>query len=435
MMLHNDRETFYNTVLAVSRDLKISPSLVEKDYYVTMILKSLSDDIPGLLFKGGTSLSKCYNIIDRFSEDIDLTLDKDHFTQSKKRSANKEIIKVCDELGLNLANREYVEKNSHSNYNAYNIEYPILFPTNDITPYVKAEIVFLQKAYPYEIQPANSLIGSWLIDNGNIKEAKQLDLEPFDVQVQSLERTFVDKVFAVCDYYMRNEQRRNSRHIYDLSRLLTKVDLNSENLKELVEQVRKDRMPNKMSMSAQDDVSVPNILQKIVDTEFYKQDYEQSTEKILMKPVSYNEAIKTLNQIIESKIFYREREQDIESEKEIIRVLVKYPRKEVKEANIENNLSSLQQIVGGEICDLPILEKEGSIHFIMNNQAELLKLDVNIHSSEFKMDLRGPIIAVGNNEDGSARSLSDEDIECVISYIRQNERGKDAEKEFPERKI
>ena len=128
MKLHNDKQAFSDTILSVSRELNIVPALIEKDYYVTLLLKALRDKIPGLLFKGGTSLSKCHKIIDRFSEDIDLTLDNEHYSQSKKRKANKAVIEACDELGFTVANREFVEKHSHGNYNVYNIEYPILFP-------------------------------------------------------------------------------------------------------------------------------------------------------------------------------------------------------------------------------------------------------------------------------------------------------------------
>ena len=89
MMLHNDKERFTEAVVSTGLQEGIPNALVEKDYYVTTILKSLNDEIPGLLFKGGTSLAKCYDVIDRFSEDVDLTLDKEHFTQGQKRDANK----------------------------------------------------------------------------------------------------------------------------------------------------------------------------------------------------------------------------------------------------------------------------------------------------------------------------------------------------------
>lgn len=96
MNLHNNKESFDALIELISDFYKIDPSLVEKDYYVTLILKELAARIPNLVFKGGTSLSKCYKIIDRFSEDIDLTLDGDHQSQGQKRQMKKEILEACE---------------------------------------------------------------------------------------------------------------------------------------------------------------------------------------------------------------------------------------------------------------------------------------------------------------------------------------------------
>ena len=57
-------------------------------------------------------------------------------------------------------------------FNEYNVEYPILFPSDDIKPYLSVEMVFLQKAYPDEIKPADSYIGSWLTSTGNTNAAR-----------------------------------------------------------------------------------------------------------------------------------------------------------------------------------------------------------------------------------------------------------------------
>lgn len=84
MKLYNDKETFSELVEIASDYYKIDPAFVEKDYFVTLLLKELAARVPNLLFKGGTSLSKCYRVIDRFSEDIDLTLDENYQTQGQK---------------------------------------------------------------------------------------------------------------------------------------------------------------------------------------------------------------------------------------------------------------------------------------------------------------------------------------------------------------
>ena len=74
-MLHNDKDTFEQIILKVSNETGIEASIVEKDYYVTLFLKRIIELQPNIIFKGGTSLSKCYKLINRFSEDIDLNID------------------------------------------------------------------------------------------------------------------------------------------------------------------------------------------------------------------------------------------------------------------------------------------------------------------------------------------------------------------------
>lgn len=73
MFLHEDKELFREVIVATAEDLGIVVPIVEKDYYVTMILKMLSEEKPDCVFKGGTSLSKCHHAIERFSEDVDIS--------------------------------------------------------------------------------------------------------------------------------------------------------------------------------------------------------------------------------------------------------------------------------------------------------------------------------------------------------------------------
>ena len=77
MYLHkDDKELLRDIIVTVSERTGIDESIVEKDYYVTMILKELVQRNPNVVFKGGTSLSKAYHAIDRFSEDIDITFEE-----------------------------------------------------------------------------------------------------------------------------------------------------------------------------------------------------------------------------------------------------------------------------------------------------------------------------------------------------------------------
>ena len=278
---------------------------VRYEHGIDTDLKESIKRIPGLVFKGGTSLSKCYNLIDRFSEDVDLTLDDTHFTQSKRREAVKISVNVCEELKLKLINKETIEKHTHGNYNCYDIQCPIIFPSEDIKTELKVEMTYIQKSYPYEQRNAISYVGEFFFKNGNEKTVKRRSplSNSFVVQVQSLERTLIDKVFAVCDYYLSNDTVRNSRHIYDISKLLSKVNIYDFKLKQLVESVRNERKLNRKSLSAQEGIDIPKILNEIIITDFFKKDYNETTLKLLTKTTSYENEIKALRQVIDSKLF------------------------------------------------------------------------------------------------------------------------------------
>ena len=99
--LHKNSELFLQAINIVSQEKNILPEIIEKDYYVTLILKFLSEKIPFIVFKGGTSLSKVYNLIDRFSEDIDLSMNR-RPTQSERVKSKELIIEIAENLGLVL---------------------------------------------------------------------------------------------------------------------------------------------------------------------------------------------------------------------------------------------------------------------------------------------------------------------------------------------
>ena len=73
MNLHHDKEIFQELITGATNVLHIPSPIIEKDYFVTLALKELSTNLKDMVFKGGTSLSKAWGLIDRFSEDIDLT--------------------------------------------------------------------------------------------------------------------------------------------------------------------------------------------------------------------------------------------------------------------------------------------------------------------------------------------------------------------------
>lgn len=300
-MLHNDRALFEQIILRVSEDTGVEPSIIEKDYYVSLFLKRIVEHQPKIIFKGGTSLSKCYKLINRFSEDIDLNIDTEsHPTEGQRKKLKESIVSIIDEFDFVLSNPENVR--SRRDYNRYVVDYPTIFPNSYLKEHLIVETAVYIKAYPCKRMPASSLIYDYLVRNGYVDFIEQYNLQPFELNVQTAERTLVDKVFALGDYYLSDAVHEHSRHVYDIYKLLGEVNLGPD-MKTLVHNVREERKPHANCRSAKDNIDMNALLQEIVDKEVYKQDYENITAKILFEEVPYETAIMALKKVITSEIF------------------------------------------------------------------------------------------------------------------------------------
>lgn len=300
-MLHNDSSLFEQVILRVSEDTGIEASIIEKDYYVTLFLQRIVAQLPNIIFKGGTSLSKCYKLINRFSEDIDLNIETEtHPTEGQRKKLKEVIVSIIDECGFTLTNPEKVR--SRRDYNRYIVDYPTIFPTSYLKEHLIVETAVYIKAYPCKRMLASSLIYDYLERNDYTDLIEQYGLQPFELNVQAAERTLVDKVFALGDYYLSNAVHEHSRHVYDIYKLLGIVTL-ADSMKELVQSVREERKPHVNCRSAKDGIDMNALLQDIVDKAIYKPDYDQITAKMLFEEVSYETAVTALRKIIESGIF------------------------------------------------------------------------------------------------------------------------------------
>lgn len=300
--LHENREAFEDAVNHTRDVTGFTSVIIEKDYYVTMILKALSEKIPFIVFKGGTSLSKCHGVIKRFSEDIDVTIDVQKLTPGMKKKIKTAIEEVAAELKLSIPNIE--DTRSGRNLNRYVIEYDSVVEGEDqgVAPNVLLETSYAEYSFPNVKLPVHSYVGDMLA-----KEAPEMltefSLAPYEMKVQAIERTMIDKVFAICDYYMKGIVRRHSRHIYDIYKLLLIVPQNEE-FRELVKEVRKVRAENpSICLSAQPGVDVTELLKSIVDKDIYKADYEELTRNILQEDVAYETAIQAVKEVAKSGMF------------------------------------------------------------------------------------------------------------------------------------
>ncbi|MBR1567794.1 MAG: nucleotidyl transferase AbiEii/AbiGii toxin family protein [Lachnospiraceae bacterium] len=304
-MLHEDKNDFRNLIIATATRSGMQMAVVEKDYYVTLILGEIAKRNPSILFKGGTSLSKCYKIIDRFSEDIDLNLIGDSRpTEGQRRALKHDITDAIEAVGLTLTNRNQIR--SKRDFNRYRIDYNPEFPSSALKTQVIIETAVFLRAYPYNRMRVNSYIQDFLESDGKDDLVDELALPSFEVNVQSLERTLIDKCFALADYYITKRVEGHSRHIYDIYKIVNHIRLDSS-LKKLAESVRIERREDSECPSASDDIDLNQILQKIIEQQVYKQDYNDITEAILFqdKDLKYSDAIKGLQAVIDSGVFFR----------------------------------------------------------------------------------------------------------------------------------
>lgn len=302
MLLHKDKELFREVIISTSEELGLVVPIVEKDYYVTMILKKLSVECPECVFKGGTSLSKCHHVIDRFSEDIDISFSNKLTQGMRKHLKNDTIAGISSELALPIS--DWDNTRSRRDYNCYTFGYEPLdgyVSEGRMIQGVKMEVSLASISFPTVTLPVDSYVYQFL-SKENMDIVNEYDLHPFEMNVQGIDRTLADKVFAICDYYLQGKTKRYSRHIYDIYMLLPKVELNQE-FKGLVKQVRSLRAEMSICPSALVEIDVPGLLNEIIEKKVFKADYAEITTYFQKHPVDYDKAIGAVKEIADSGMF------------------------------------------------------------------------------------------------------------------------------------
>lgn len=298
--LHNNKDQFQDAIELAYEQTGIMAQAIEKDYYVTMLLHLISEKMPYIVFKGGTSLSKCHKVIQRFSEDIDITIDT-QISQGDKKKIKQALVSSADQLGMNIENLD--ETRSRRDYNRYVISYDSVLPlaSDALSPAVLLETSYTAVSFPTVVLPVHSYIGDMME-----KEApdfiEQFMLLPFSMKVQGIDRTLTDKIFAICDYYLQGKVQKHSRHIYDIYKLLPLVP-QDESFKNLVHEVREIRAKSPVCPSALPDVDIPQLLRRIIEEKAYKTDYDTLTTQLLEEQLSYEVVINSLKDISRSEIF------------------------------------------------------------------------------------------------------------------------------------
>jgi hypothetical protein len=211
----------------------MTPAIAEKDFWVTFVLERIFSDeelYSMLIFKGGTSLSKVYGLIERFSEDIDLILDwnlltdkdpKEDRSRRQQEILNKEINEKAKEyiattlvknLQEQIGDIGSVSVDENDGY-VINVRYPSAFDETYLRPEIRLEIGPLAEWMPNEKHTVTSYSAELF---------PQLFEHPScEVPTILAERTFWEKATILHHEANRPEgslqPKRYSRHYYDLA--------------------------------------------------------------------------------------------------------------------------------------------------------------------------------------------------------------------------
>lgn len=222
MNLHLHKEDFEDLSTLAAEYIGIPINAIRRDYYIVMMLKQLSESAfaDRCVFKGGTSLSKCYpGTINRFSEDIDLTF------IPQKELGNKQYDKKLKQIEKVISAGFQMEKIT-SERNDRNKSSWVWFEGEDRqTSQVKLEIGSSVRPDPYEKRILQTYIQDYLESRGMNDVMEEFGLEPVSINTLGIERTFLDKIMAVKRHAYSGTLSQKARHVYDVTMLLERSEI------------------------------------------------------------------------------------------------------------------------------------------------------------------------------------------------------------------
>lgn len=227
MKLHQDKTLFRQAVQFTADQMQIPAVYVEKDYWVTFALFTIFSSEIGkdTVFKGGTALSKCYQMIERFSEDIDLVLLKrEDETSARLKSKLKAVSSVIEAELPEVAIEGVTRKMGMNRKTAHSYSKSFAGHYGQVRDIIVLESTWLGYSEPYTTRSIVSFVGNMMLNSGQPDMAATNGLLPFDLLVLEPVRTICEKIMSLVRFsYSDNpieDLKKKIRHTYDLHQLL-----------------------------------------------------------------------------------------------------------------------------------------------------------------------------------------------------------------------
>ena len=252
MNLHANKQLFQDAVIATAQRFNIPEIYIEKDYWVTVALYSIfhSPIASEAVFKGGTALSKCHKLIERFSEDVDMVVlnnkgESGNKLKNKLKAITDAVSSIMPEVEIEgITNKLGMIRKTAHQYNKQNFQGTF----GQVREQIFVEASWLGSSEPFINAEVTCYITEMMSATGQTQMIEQYNLKPFTVKVLSKERTLCEKIMSLVRFSQTNEPYKDLankvRHIYDIHMMLKNTEVadffNSAAFDELLIKVGKD---------------------------------------------------------------------------------------------------------------------------------------------------------------------------------------------------
>ncbi|AZB21779.1 nucleotidyl transferase AbiEii/AbiGii toxin family protein [Kaistella haifensis] len=251
MNLHENKTLFQLAIRFTAQEMKIPDLYIEKDYWVTFALKQIFSEETKeyCVFKGGTALSKCYGIVERFSEDIDLVIMKtgeESANQLKNRL--KKVSQILEKHLPEVAVTNITQKMGMNRKTAHTYSKEFQGNYGQIRDVIIVEASWLGYYEPYEQKKVHTFISEMMLRSGQENLIEEYGLQEFPVNVLKLERTFCEKIMSLVRFSYSEDYiadlKSKIRHTYDLHQMLQQKEIldffESEDFEKMLNKVGQD---------------------------------------------------------------------------------------------------------------------------------------------------------------------------------------------------
>lgn len=316
--LHKDQEIFKEAIDIASYGSSINSLTAERDYYMTVFARELYLRCPFIALGGASALYKCYKVIGRVPDSLDFAV----FTKADGYSGEALTESISDAAaasGLDIyecggdaltaeeskaaENAAAVNDTGYIGIFKYRLSYNSVYGAFSKRQSFELRLELIndaEKKY-ISIMPAeNNLLEVIRLEAP--EHADEYNAYPFEICVKDMEIIFAEKIFDICDNYLKGCIRNNSADVYDIYMLLQVINTEGA-FADAVAAVRKERRNISLYPSCAADIDIEELLYRIVKEEAYKQDYNDITTRLLDNTVSYDDAASAVYTAADSRAF------------------------------------------------------------------------------------------------------------------------------------